>query len=108
MISARTGAGTRRQVSNARFAAATASFMSCAFERGKTPMRSRVSAGLRFSNVWPERDGTHSPSMRLWNTVAEDMDNVLHPRKPTHAKAGLGGSFLHALERRLPNKLVDL
>src|SRR2546421_227019 len=35
------------------------------FERWKTPTTSRVSAGLRFSKVCPERDGTHSASIRL-------------------------------------------
>ena len=36
---------------------------SAAVDFWNTPIRSSVLAGLRFSNVWPERDGTHSPSM---------------------------------------------
>src|ERR1700691_5739087 len=33
------------------------------------PTRSRVSAGLRFSNVSPVEDSTHSPSMKFLKTL---------------------------------------
>ena len=42
--------------------AAIAESTSFAFDCWKTPMRSSVFAGLRFSKVWPEVEGTHSPS----------------------------------------------
>src|SRR5258708_4879048 len=32
------------------------------------PTRSRVSAGLRFSKVFPVEDSTHSPSLKFFNT----------------------------------------
>jgi len=62
-ISARRGAGVRRHLVAADFAASTALLTSSAFEAGKRPMTSEVSAGLRFSNHSPEADFTHSPPM---------------------------------------------
>jgi hypothetical protein len=56
------GAGVRRQPSKASPAAAMASSMSFAVECGKRPMRSRVSAGFRFSLHSPE-PRTHRPPM---------------------------------------------
>src|SRR6185369_16005405 len=70
MISARLGAGTRRQRSNACLAAETASSTSRLSERWNTPITSRVSAGFRFSYVWPLRDSTHSPPMKFLKTLA--------------------------------------
>ena len=64
-ISARFGAGTRRHDSNARFAAAIAASASSVVESGNSPIRSSVLAGLRFSNVAPDSDGTHFPPTKL-------------------------------------------
>ena len=69
-ISARRGAGTRRQCLNAALAASTASFTSSCVEEGKIPTSSPVLAGLRFSNVLPRRAPTHSPLIKfLWLLV---------------------------------------
>jgi hypothetical protein len=62
-ISARRGAGRRRQRSAAPFAACTASSTSSAPETGKRPTTSRVSAGFASSNHSPEAEATHSPPM---------------------------------------------
>ena len=66
-ISARRGAGTWRQDAQARCAAASASPASSGVDSWKTPIRSSWSAGLRFSNWRPEREGTHCPSMKLFH-----------------------------------------
>ena len=62
-ISARTGAGTSRHVSYARAAASIAASTSARFDFWKIPIRSSPSAGLRFSKVWPDAEGTQRPSM---------------------------------------------
>src|SRR5260370_9935617 len=69
MISARRGAGTRRHLTKARLAASTAASTSALADRWKIPTTSRVSAGLRFSKVWPVEASTHSPSMKFLYTV---------------------------------------
>src|ERR1700722_12650234 len=68
MISARRGAGTSRHFLKARLAASTAASTSALPDFWKMPTRSRVSAGLRFSNVSPVEDSTHSPSMKFLKT----------------------------------------
>src|ERR1039458_10738630 len=68
-ISARRGAGTRRHLAKARLAASTAASTSALFERWKMATTSRVSAGLRSSNVWPLADSTHSPSIKFLKTL---------------------------------------
>ncbi len=41
-------------------------------------MRSRVSAGLRLSNVRPPTESTHSPAMNSWNVGASsDCSNAV-------------------------------
>jgi len=45
----------------ASFAAATALLTSSAFDAGKRPTTSEVSAGLMFSNHSPDADLIHSP-----------------------------------------------
>src|SRR6266851_1022706 len=69
IISARRGAGTRRHFTKARLAASTAVSTSALPDRWKIPTTSRVSAGLRFSKVWPVEASTHSPSMKFLYTV---------------------------------------
>src|SRR6266851_3334680 len=69
MISARRGAGTRRHFAKARLAASTAASASAFADFWKIPTRSRVSAGLRFSKVWPVEASTHSPSMKFLYTL---------------------------------------
>src|SRR6266567_4796675 len=69
MISALRGAGTSRHFTNARLAASTAASTSALPDRWKIPTRSRVSAGLRFSKVWPVEASTHSPSIKFLYTV---------------------------------------
>src|SRR3954467_7183949 len=58
------GAGASRQFLEARGAASIAPPASAAVDFWNSPINSPV-AGLRFSNVSPETDGTHSPSIRL-------------------------------------------
>ena len=62
-ISARRGAGVRRQRSAAERAASTARPTSSPVETGKRPTTSRVSAGLTFSKYSPDEAATHSPPM---------------------------------------------
>jgi hypothetical protein len=50
-------------------AASTAASTSALLERWKMATTSRVSAGLRSSNVWPLWDSTHSPSMKFLKTL---------------------------------------
>src|SRR6478736_6795252 len=67
-ISPRLGAGVLRHigkaVSAALIAIATSAFVPC----WKIPTTSRVSAGLRLSNVVPEVESHHSPAMK-WRNV---------------------------------------
>ena len=60
----RSGAGTRRQSSNAAFAAATARSTSAAAERGKLPSTSPV-AGTIVSKDSPPAASTHSPPIEF-------------------------------------------
>ena len=65
-ISARTGAGTRRQLFvGARRRLDRRFDITRASDSWNTPMRSSVFAGLRFSNVSPPPEGTQRPSMKL-------------------------------------------
>src|SRR5262245_42932840 len=66
-ISARRGAGTTRQLLNAAAAAENASLTSRSSERGKSPTRSCLLAGLRFSNQAPLFASTQRPPMKLRN-----------------------------------------
>ena len=63
--SPRAGAGVRRHRSNPRAADATARSTSAAFESGKRPIRSRVSAGLRFSKYSPLAGAHQAPAMKF-------------------------------------------
>ena len=69
-ISPRLGAGVRRQVRPAISAARIARATSAAVPAWNRPIRSRVSAGLRLSNVRPLPESTHSPAMNSWNVGA--------------------------------------
>src|ERR1700722_18935796 len=68
-ISARLGAGTRRQEAKAFFAAATARSTSSGPEAGKVPTMSSWSAGLTFCRVLPLFAGSHWPPIRLLYAV---------------------------------------
>jgi hypothetical protein len=68
--SPRTGAGVRDQVRNPSRAERTAASTSSAPESGKQPIRSVVSAGLRFSKYRPVLGATHLPAMKLRKFVA--------------------------------------
>ncbi len=64
MISPRRGAGTRRQLSKAAFAASTARSTSSGPDLGKAPIVLPF-AGFVLSKVSPEAASTHSPSMKF-------------------------------------------
>ena len=64
--SPRAGAGVARHVANPRLADSTAASTSSALESGKSPIRSRVSAGLRFSNYSPDSGDVNCPAMKFW------------------------------------------
>ncbi len=70
--SPRAGAGVRFQRAKPRTALATARSTSACPERGKRPIRSRVSAGLRFSKWAPVEGSTHCPSMKFWKVRMDD------------------------------------
>src|SRR2546423_14160394 len=63
--SPRTGAGVLDQSANPRWADATARATSSGPERGKQPMASSRSAGLRFSKYAPVAGATHWPPMKF-------------------------------------------
>src|SRR5580704_5504904 len=64
-ISARFGAGTRRQDLYAARADSTAVRTSCSSDAGKIPRSSDVSAGLRFSKVREECVSVHWPPIKF-------------------------------------------
>ena len=76
-ISPRFGAGVAlphaRRLSAARTAIATSALVP-AWNR---PMTSRVSAGLRLSNVWPLVESHHSPAMKLRNVGVSTAVSVM-------------------------------
>src|SRR3989441_770624 len=63
--SPRIGAGVRLQVAKPRWADATARATSSGPERGKQPITSSQSAGLRFSKYAPVVGATQSPAMKF-------------------------------------------
>src|SRR5437763_15428915 len=63
--SPRIGAGVLDHCANPRWADATARVTSSGPERGKQPITSSESAGLRFSKYAPVRGATHSPAMKF-------------------------------------------
>src|SRR2546422_8344615 len=63
--SPRIGAGVLDHWANPRLADATARATSSGPERGKQPITSSQSAGLRFSKYAPVRGATHSPAMKF-------------------------------------------
>src|SRR6185436_18743479 len=67
-ISPRLGAGVRPHIGNAVSAALIAIATSALVPCWKRPTTSRVSAGLRLSNVAPEVESHHSPAMK-WRKV---------------------------------------
>src|SRR5580704_11275439 len=69
MISARRGAGIRRHLAKAAFAAPTAASTSALPDLWKMPTTSRMSAGLQFSKVSPVDASTHSPSIKFLYTL---------------------------------------
>src|SRR5258708_5731328 len=69
----RIGAGVLDQCAKPRLADATARFKSSAPERGKRPMMSFQSAGLRFSKYSPVEGTTQSPAMKFLNSGGEAM-----------------------------------
>src|SRR5882762_202917 len=94
-ISARLGAGTRRQDLYASLAAATAASTSSREESGKTPISSSTFAGLRFSSVFPLRGATHSPLMKFLYACEADAvairppgQNRVYRRAPRGVKPG--------------------
>src|SRR5262245_56760287 len=84
-ISPRLGAGSARQRGNASRAAATARSTSSGPESAKRPIRSPASAGLRFSNVWPEAAGSKRPAMKLPN-----VGSVIDPPPYPSPRGGRG------------------
>src|SRR6266513_1187581 len=63
--SPRIGAGVLDHWANPRWADATARVTSSGPDRGKQPITSSHSAGLRFSKYAPVRGATHSPAMKF-------------------------------------------
>src|SRR5690242_8497223 len=63
--SPRIGAGVLDHWANPRLADAMARVTSSGPERGKQPITSSQSAGLRFSKYAPVRGATHSPAMKF-------------------------------------------
>ena len=59
------GIDTGSPNSNARRAASIARSTSAGVDFWNTPRRSPVFAGLRFSKLSPETEGTHAPSIKL-------------------------------------------
>src|ERR1700688_2588449 len=82
-ISARLGAGTKRQLLYASLAAPTAAFTSSELEETKLPTSSSVLAGLRFSYVLPLRASTHSPLIKFLKTRGDAAVAILPPQTRT-------------------------
>src|ERR1700687_2705773 len=79
-ISARFGAGTKRHVLQASFAASTAASTSSSAEDTNIPINSSVFAGLRFSYAFPLRDSTHSPLIKFLKIRGATAVAILPPQ----------------------------
>ena len=101
-------AGVRRQrrpaVSAERIAFAT----SAAVPDWKWPITSRVSAGLRLSNVRPPPESTHSPAMNSWNLGTDPVAHATYPlERHRHRAAAAQAQGREAVATGPPLQLVE-
>src|SRR5213592_514858 len=98
----RIGAGVLDHCAKPRLADATARFKSSGPERGKRPMTSFQSAGLRFSKYSPVDGTTQSPAMKFLNSAGAVIAWAVRDRRMEREFFRTDGATVDDRQARAP------